>query len=418
MSVTRPRLALIVRLGSFLANVGVASLLGLLTIPLIVQHAGAEAWGGLALIQTVAQFFGVLVAFGWGVTGPAMVALETPARRPVVLCEAVFVRSGLYILCFLAMSAVLCAMQPRFLVWNLLGATAYLLPYLGANWYFVGEAKPGRLFFLDSLPQFLGTALGLGLFLFFDRVSLFLAGQLLGNAVAVCAGVAFVFSRSDVPLRPPSWRRSASLLKRQWHGVLTAGVGAFYVSLPLTAVTIFHPIWQPVYALADRFLKYGVLAFAPVLQVSQGWIPEGGVGNQRHRMVRAVQVACAFGLGGGLAIYWLAGPVGLWLTSGAIGLTPALLLPIALAFSVVAVSQVVGLACLMILKASWAVAGSTLAGAVLGAPLICLAAALGVDVSLVAWAVTCSEVAVLAFQIIVLRRKLKEQLQLGESVDI
>lgn len=403
----RARFALVLRLGSFLANVGVASVLGLLTIPLIVQRAGAEAWGGLALIQTVAQFFGVLVAFGWGVTGPSMVALERPSRRPAILSDSLFVRGALYALSFVVMALMLSAIQPRLVVWNTLGAAAYLLPYLGANWYFVGEARAGRLFFLDSLPQFFGTGLGLTLFALSGRVSFYLAGQLFGNAVAVAAGAAFVLRHSQVPLRPPTWKRAIGLLSRQWHGVLTAGVGAFYVSLPLTAVTIFHPVWQPIYALADRFFKYGVLAFGPVLQVAQGWIPEAGEENQRHRMVRSVQGAFAFGLLGGLGIYFLAGPVGLWLTHGEISLGPALLLPVAVAFSVVAVSQVVGLACLMVLGASWAVAGSSVIGAVLGAPLICVAASWGIDVSLVAWAVACSELAVLAFQMVVLRRRLR-----------
>ena len=59
------------RLSGFTVSVGVVTLIGIISIPLLTASLGKTTWGTLALIQTVSQFGGILVAFGWGATGAA-----------------------------------------------------------------------------------------------------------------------------------------------------------------------------------------------------------------------------------------------------------------------------------------------------------------------------------------------------------
>jgi hypothetical protein len=82
--------------------------------------------------------------------------------------------------------------------------------------------------------------------------------------------------------------------------------------------------------------------------------------------------------------------------------------PVALSFFSVALSQILGLACLVIIGRGSALAQSTVLGALAGAPLI-VVAALTSDVAGVAWAVTASELVVTIYQFNVIRRFLTEQ---------
>lgn len=394
------------RLISFAATVGASTVVSLVTVPLIIGRTSAEAWGSLAVIQTAAILFGVLVAFGWGTTGAATVASMPRDARPAMYLESLVSRAYLFTFTLPLMVVVMLLISPAGVGVVIAGSFAYLLPFLGATWYFVGEARPARMFLLDALPQMTGVMVGFLILNVTGELTHFLIALAVLTAVGVFLSSAVILrglpadTRVDLGLKAAMRR-----LAPQRHGVVTAGTTSLYVTLPLLAVSALVPSATPLYAMGDKLFRFGLVAFSPVLQVIQGWVPEGGPGNVAHRVRRAAFMGPLFGLLGGTAITFATPTIAGVLSHGEVKLTVAQALPFGLMFTVVACTQIIGLACLVAMNQSKALAGSTVLGAVAGVPLI-LAAAYFLDVWSVAWAVVVSELVVLAYQAGTLRRQL------------
>jgi O-antigen/teichoic acid export membrane protein len=234
--------------------------------------------------------------------------------------------------------------------------------------------------------------------------TLLVVTQLVFNLSAVVISSSVILRDSASLLKPNfSPRNSLRQLAHQRHGVITAATGSFYVNLPMLVVNALIPVQLASYAIADRLFRFAVTAFSPVLQFVQGWIPEGGPGDTKHRIRRASQLAPALGILGG-SVLATAGP---WaaqiLVPGNSTFGYNLSIPVGVSFAAVAVSQVIGLACLVPIGKSRELARSTLVGAVLGAPLILLGAVY-FGVTGVVWGMAISEGAVAAFQMSVLKR--------------
>ncbi|WP_155845515.1 MULTISPECIES: lipopolysaccharide biosynthesis protein [unclassified Arthrobacter] len=399
--------AALARLAKFALTVGLGTVVGLIAIPVITDVVGSGLWAILALVQSLATLFGVLVAFGWGTVGPSMVASLPAAERPQLFADSLVTRSYLYLLTAPIMGCVMIALQPAHAAFVFLASLTYLLPFLGASWYFIGEAKPTRLFLADALPQLAGTVAGLFVLTNTRDLTLMVLTQLLFSLFAVAISAVVVLGSAKSTLSFDfSIRGSWSRMQLQRHGVITAATGSLYVNLPILAVTILIPSHLDVYAFADRLFRYGAVAFSPVLQFIQGWIPEGGVRDQKHRIRRAAQAAPLIGVAGGLALAILGPFAAQVLVKDPIPFGTSLSVPIGVAFAAVALSQVLGLACLVAVGRARDLARSTLIGALAGAPMI-VAGALSLGVVGVAWAVAISEALVAAYQLVVLRRHMR-----------
>lgn len=404
------------RLISFAATVGASTVVSLVTVPLIIGRTSAAAWGSLAVIQTGAILFGVLVAFGWGTTGAATVASMPREARPAMYLESLVSRAYLFIFTLPIMIVVMLLVSPAGVGVVIAGSVAYLLPFLGATWYFIGEARPLRLFLLDALPQMVGVMVGFLVLSVTGELAHFLIALAVLTAVGVFLSSAVILrglpanTRVDLGLRPAMAR-----LAPQRHGVITAGTTSLYVTLPLLAVSALAPAATPLYAMGDKLFRFGLVAFSPVLQVIQGWVPEGGPVTVAHRARRAAIIGPLFGLLGGAAITLATPTIAGVLSHGELRLTMAQALPFGLMFTVVACTQIIGLACLVAMNQSKALASSTVLGAIAGVPLI-LGAAYFLDAWIVAWAVVVSELVVLAYQAYALRRQLTRQKVTAPSV--
>lgn len=387
------------RLGAFGASVVITTVVGLLAIPVVIANAGNETWGFIALGQSAALLFGVVVSFGWGTTGPAMVAGMPAEKRPQMYMDSLV--SRLYLFCAAAPVAAL-------VVWLIarddkpvavLACMAYLLPFLGASWFFVGDARPGRLLLFDTLPVTLGTAFGLIGLIVTGNVYVYLSIQLAMNLAAVVASGLLIRTRSAaVPSFDFNARRAARRLQGQRHAVVTAATSSLYVNTPVLVVGAVLPGSLPLYVMAERFFKYGLTAVGPVVQVLQGSIANPDKTLENARVLLAAKLAplgaalCAVVMA--LCIPWASS----LLSQGKIEVGFDLSVPMGVVFGAVAVSQVVGLACLIPIGQGRALAASTVLGAAIGIPLI-LTGALTVGVSAVAWAVAVSELAVAVYQL-------------------
>lgn len=400
-------MAALFRVGTFALTVGAGTVVGLLAIPVITRVVGADAWAVQVLVQTLATLFGVIVAFGWGTIGPGLVASLSGKDRPQLFLDSLITRSYLLLVAAPLMMIVLAVLRPREALFVSVASAAYLMPFVGASWYFVGEGRPMRLFLFDALPQLLGTVVGVGILTVTTDLTSLVITQLVFNLFAVVISATVVLRGGAGNLEPNfSLRNSINQMAQQRHGVITAATGSFYVNLPMLVVNALIPAQLASYAIADRLFRFAVTAFSPVLQFVQGWIPDGGPVSTLHRIKRASQLAPVLGIIGG-SLLAVAGP---WaaqlLVPGPNNFGYNLSIPVGVSFAAVAVSQVIGLACLVPIGKARELANSTLVGALLGVPMIILGAVY-LGVTGVVWGMAVSEAAVAAFQARVLRRHLR-----------
>jgi O-antigen/teichoic acid export membrane protein len=396
------------RLLSFVASVGLITLVGLIAIPALIATVGAQTWGSLSVLQVLGGIFGVLVAFGWGVTGPSMIAAAPPTERPTILREATVTRVCLYALSALVMIALGSVLLHGDVALAAAGSLTYLLAYVASPWYFVGEARPDRLFFLNTLPAAAGTAAGLLLAALTHSALWFLGAQALGYLLAIVLELAVVLRvpHDGEPLRL-GLRRVVETLAAQRHAVTSSLVSTLYVSLPLVAVQALAAPLVPTYAMADRLFKFASVALSPFQQFFQGWVPETGEAHIPERAPKAAQAGLGLGLLGGALVAALSPFASGLLSGGAVHVPLAVSIPLGIAFAAIACSALIGYACLTLLGGIRFVARGSIIAAAIGAPLIVLAAAIP-SLPLVASAVALSEVVVAVYQAIILRRLLAQ----------
>lgn len=391
------------RIGAFAISAGATSLVGLVVLPLLNIALGNDEWGRLVLVQTVGALGGVAVAYGWGATGAAMVAGTPVSQRQAFYRDSLRIRGLLYLAAVPLAGVLLLLLFRGDPLTSFLGAAVYLLPHLGAIWYFTGEGRPLRLFLCDTLPTIAGTILGVVLAFAGGEIWMFLLGQGAGYVVAVALD-AFVVLRG-APRVEFVRSRLTTVLRDQRHAVIATGTSAVYVSLPVIAVQIFLPQHLGLYAMADRLFRYASLALLPIQQYFQSWVPATD-GDLRHRARIAGLASVGIGAVAGAAIALLSPWASPLLSGGQVHVPLSLSVPLGVAFVGIGTAAIVGYACLVAFGRVGALAASTVIGAVVGIPLIAAFAMLG-SLPLVAWAVAASELCVAGYQVTVLRRALR-----------
>lgn len=392
------------RLSGFTISVIIVTLVGVVSIPVLTGALGKDTWGILALIQLVTQFGGIVVSFGWGATGAASVASMTADERTGFYRSSLRIRAVLYIITLPFIVVILGLLTHGMWLESLLGALVYLLPSVGAAWYFIGTGNPSRLIRFDTLPIVGGAVLGIIGAVVTGQPWAYLVGQGVGYLVGISSSALVILRGAPTGPAPVPWRDA---LMSQRHAVLATLTSSGYVTLPAVAVQIFIPSALPVYVLADRLFRYASVAFQPVQQFFQSWVPERGA-DLAARCRTATWAAAGIATLGGIAIAVLSPFVSLPLSSFQIQVPFALSIPLGVAFIGIGVAAVVGYACLVVLGRVSALAVSTLVGALVGAPLILLFAALG-SLPLIAWSVAVSELCVAGYQLFVLRRALADR---------
>lgn len=393
------------RLSGFTISVGIVTLLGIVSMPLLFGALGKYTWGTLALIQTLSQFGGILVAFGWGATGAATVAGIEPGARPAFFRTSLRARVILYSVTVPVVALVLALLTRGEILVSVLGAAVYLLPNLGAAWYFTGEGRPMRLLLCDTLPTVAGGVAGIVGALATGQLWVYLALQGLGFLAAVVLDATTVLrgSRRQAPSAHVPLRVA---LSGQRHAVSATLVSGLYVSLPMVAVQLFLPAQQPMYAVADRLFKYASVALLPIQQFFQSWVPDPA-GDFRRRARASATAAIAIGVIGGACVAVLSPWASRLLSLGKEEVPWEVSVPLGVAFVGIATAAIVGYACLVVVGRVRALAVSTIIGALVGAPLILIFAAIG-SVPAVAWAVAVSELCVGGYQLSVLSRALRD----------
>ena len=392
------------KVGGFSASILVGTVIGVFAIPLLTAALGQERWSAIAVLQTAGQLGAVFVAFGWGATGPSIVASMPPEDRRPFYRHSFRVRTILYLAAVPVLAVLLTLPLHGDVTLAVLGALAYLLPGLGAGWYFTGVARPGQFFFYEALPTAAGAVLGIAAAMLTGEAWTVPAAQFVGSGVGVLLGRHVILRGSEDSTENLRFPGFWATLREQRHAVLTASTSALYVAAPLFFVSVFFVDARATYAMADRLFKYASLALLPIQQVFQGWVP--AVPSSLLRRARlALLAGVSLGIVGGACVAVLSPVVSPWFNNP---VPFSVSLPLGVAFAGVATSGIVGYACLVVVGKTRFLAVSTVVGALVGLPLMVSTAVLH-TLPGVAAAVAVTELTVAAVQVVVLIRELRRR---------
>jgi O-antigen/teichoic acid export membrane protein len=378
-------------------------IISLLVIPTVIIVAGSQTWAAIAVAQGVAGFGMVVVGAGWGVTGPTETASMPAGQRSQFYVDSLVSRMWLFIatsVVCVVITLLLIREQPAIALFALIAA---LVPGLSAGWFFVGEASPMRFLLLETVPRQLGSLLG-AVMLFVTGNALWFVGlQLAGGVVAT------IVSSTSILRRYYGWHVDLSLpraiLRMREHipAVSMSAVSTLYVNLPIVVVQIFLPSLTAVYALAERIMRLALYATRPYVQVAQGYVPNDDPVIQLRRARRITRLTVFLGILGG-SLYAVAAPwIGRLLSGGSLHIDWAMSIWLGLALAAMLISQVTGFAVLTTYRLTKHLAWSTVAGAVVGVVAL-VPAALVTGVDGVTAVLALSEVVVLLYQLVVIRR--------------
>lgn len=406
------------RLSGFTVSVAITAIISVAAIPTLITALGAVTWAQIGVAQTFVQFAAIFVGFGWGATGPALVASTAMSRRHALFKESVRSRLILAVIAAPLTFGILTVMLRGDMVIAGLGTIAYLLPALGGTWFYAGAAQPARLLLQNTLPTALGTIAGIVAAHVTHQAWSFLLMQAMGSLVAAICDTTYIWKHTRGVADDTEVRSTRTVLASQKHAVITSGTSSLYVTLPVIAINWFLGEGPALatYLIADRMFRFASIAFLPVQQFFQGWVPE--VPSEFARRARIATIAGAgIGAVGGACIAFLSPVFGPILGASEIDVPLSVSGPLGIAFVGIGTTAVVGYACLVAVGRTRALAVSTVVGAVVGAPLILLSAWAG-SLFLVASAVAVSEICVAAYQLLALRASLRSGNTLPSGVDV
>jgi len=359
----------LVRSGSgYALSVVISAVVGVVSVPVVIQIAGAPAWSLIAVAQAAGAIAATVVAFGWPVVGPASVAAADPTDRGHIFRLSLLTRGVVLIPAAVVASVVVLVSVGDSEVASA-ALVAGLTPVVGgltASWFFVGESRPAKLNSLDVLPRATGTLLGILLIVATGSLVAFVLAQLLGQFASLA------FSWLSICRRYPrgraiSWRDMTATIKTGGAGFWNAILTSLYQNSPLVIVTNLSAYGTEIYAMADRLLRIAALALAPVTQVAQGYVPSADSRAELLTRIRRTMM-----IGGGLALVTLLGfgliapGMGMVLSHGTINVPWEVSFSLGGALGFALMSSLVGRACLVPLGKTRTLAVAATAAATVG----------------------------------------------------
>ncbi len=353
------------------------AVVSLAVIPSMVAASGAAAWGMIAAGQSIGGVGAVIVAYGWGLSGPASVARADAHMRLTAYAESVICKLLIIVPISLLVFFVAWSVGRDYAVFAGVGALSTATVGLTANWWFVGLMQPYRLLVLETIPRVLGT--GIGIF-YMTHGSSALVGvlwQLIGMVAAFVASTVWI-------LRPWKFRRLRSLPRRrvkvvlasQRLGVTSTVLSSLYTSTPIVIVSLIAPGAQPVYAVVEKVQRQVIVGLGPFVTILQGWVPKARNQDLVRRVRKGLAAAVVFAVAlVGLMLAIAPELVG-WLGGGQIKPSFLTLMLMALITGVSLIEAVVSKACLAALRRLDVVTRATAIGSLVGLPCVAIGAVL------------------------------------------
>lgn len=378
----------------------------LVTVPALIQGIGPLAWASLATGMAVGAIAATAVSWGWGVTGPGQIALETHGgKQAQIYFDSLAPRFYLVLPATIVSAVIAFLVVPTAQFSAALVAASVAIYGLGSAWYFAGASRPVGLLWCDTLPRVTANILG-AIVVLLTNDPLYFALIQIGGTFVVLIATHIGILRGTVDVRTHSVPRRVVIgrLHTQGSAVSTAAVAASYLALPLVIVAAVLPAATPVFALGDRILKWTITAMTPAVQVLQGWVPANG--RLRDRAGRGLLVAAALGAVLGASILGLGGTLASVLSDDEIVLSLSASAAVGATVLATAISRVSGSAILAPLGLVRWMLTSALIGAAVGLlglfPLLYLYGASGA-----LWSVAIAEMVVTLVQLIAVANAMK-----------
>lgn len=306
-------------MSGFALSIALLAVASLAAIPVMVAAEGDRGWGAIALGQAVGAIAAAAIGFGWGVSGPARIAVADEPHRRTAYVESVRARLVLFAPIAASSGLAAAALSPQSAGLAVLGAVTAAAAGVSANWYFVGRGAPYALLLAETLPRVAGTAVGIALMLGGSGAAAGLAGMLGGMIAAFACSTTWILVRTRRHRAlAPRPARLTRILADQRHGMGSALGSAVYIAVPLVVVTIVAPAAQPVFALVDKFQRQVGVALQPVITVAQGWVPRRDTVQSASRARSVLVVGGGMALVIGVAVLLAGAPALTWLGSGEI----------------------------------------------------------------------------------------------------
>ncbi|MCU1407826.1 MAG: hypothetical protein JWQ43_4129 [Glaciihabitans sp.] len=288
-------------IGSFAATTVLSGGVSVLSIPVIVLLTNANDWASIALGQAVGSSIGVLAMFGWGITGPAAIAMMPHANRAAAYWESIVARIVLFVPALILTVALTWLLVPSEQLASVVCGAAMVFGGLSGSWYAVGRKRPDRLFILDTIPRVGGTLLGILLLWASGSLVLFGLAQLLGSLLAFLFVTIWALPGLHRPAGAAQGTGSIlAVIAAQRHGVAVAVAIASYYPAVLAIIAAFAPAFLPLYALIEKVLRFATMALQPVFQYFQAHVPGHTGPELRREILRGLKITAGFG-----AICWI-----------------------------------------------------------------------------------------------------------------
>lgn len=383
-------------------SIVVSALVTLIGIPIVIGHSGANAWASLAVGQAVGTGAAMLIGYGWGTTGPTAVARANDAERRRIYFDSFRARLLLFLPITLA-AVIVTSLAVHYSVPEAsVNAVGYCLSGLLAGWYFTGIAQPYLFLLLDAGPRVAGAAAGTAAVFFGAPLMAFAGFQLVGILVGVLLSTRFVAGGNERIFRDFDLRRTFEVLGKQSHGVAIAIVLAANVAVPSAIVAFVAPAALPAFALADKLLRFGTTAYAPIVQFLQGWVPTGSTTEVTRKIKAAFLLGGLSSLAGAVLFVFVAPLLSSLLSQAQVGISTGLVVGFGLALFVMELAQFTGLVCLLALNQAQRIALFSSIGIVVSLPAIFFGA-LTFGATGAAWMMAFGELVAFVPQLVLLR---------------
>lgn len=354
------------------ASMVLLAISSLVAIPAMVASSGPHAWGAIAVGQSIGGVAAVIIAYGWGLSGPVAIARADALGRMREYAESAVAKILLSIPVSGVAFLIAWIVGRDFALFAGVGAISMASIGLTAGWFFVGRGQPWRMLLFETVPRVGGTVVGILLMYAGSSALIGVLWQLLGMVAAftLCSLVILRPWRVRV-LRSIARRPVRRVLLDQRQGITSSILSSLYASTPIVIVTILAPAAQPVYAVVEKVQRQVIVALGPFVTVLQGWIPRARGASALHLRVRQGTLATAvlaIALGG--LMLAVAPELIQWLGGGLIRPTFAILTLMATITAVSLFESVVSKAALSALERLDVVAKSTAIGLLVGLPLV------------------------------------------------
>lgn len=287
-------------------------LLPLVTVPYLTRVLGPSDWGLVALTLAYGAYLGLPISYGFDYSGTREVAqARNDKNRLADIFAGVLGAKSLAVIVSVLLSWgvehwVRAFREHPKLVWA--GVFASVAMNFAPNWYFQGLERMRLVAMLDVSGRIVATA---GIFLFIhsgadDWKVLLVWG--IGSSVGVVAGLLIAYQ--GISFRTPTWSLTWEALRKGWAMFITRSSTVIYTAGNSFILGLFAPTFVVgYYAGAEKIARAAVTTLQPL---GQTLFPRMSalVRSSPAKAIRLTRVAVVIfgtiGVGGGLAIFFLA----------------------------------------------------------------------------------------------------------------